>query len=70
MLRPSVEVQFHNLHAETEVYLDLSRNLPGFGNAARNTIAVSYVLQTCLHTLMMTIHLVNAAQCSDASNRS
>ena len=34
--RPNVEVRFTNLHAETEVYVDLSRNLPGLSNAIRN----------------------------------
>ena len=38
--RPNVEVRFQNLHAETEVYVDLSRNLPGMGNAVRNGIEV------------------------------
>ena len=69
VLRPSVEVRFQNLHAETEVYLDLSRNLPGFDNAIRNAIDVSYCFQGCLHILMMTIDLANTTQCSDASNR-
>lgn len=38
--RPNVEVRFENLHAETEVFIDLSRNLPGFTNAIRNGVEV------------------------------
>ncbi|KAK9794008.1 hypothetical protein WJX73_008792 [Symbiochloris irregularis] len=33
---PNVEVRFSNLHAETEVYLDSSRNLPGLHNVVRD----------------------------------
>ena len=50
--RPSVEVRFHNLHAETEVYIDLSRNLPGMANAIRNGIEV------CTQSISVTMPLV------------
>ena len=38
--RPSVEVRFKNLNVETEVYADLSRNLPSILNAYREAFEV------------------------------
>lgn len=38
---PIVEVRFENLHIETEVYAETSRQLPSLWNAVRSSVEVS-----------------------------
>ena len=43
-----MEVRFENLHVETEVYAETSRQLPSLWNAVRASVEVKYQL-SCQH---------------------
>lgn len=48
---PTVEVRFEDLHIETEVYAETSRQLPSLLNAVRGIFEVHHAFPlTCNHT--------------------
>ena len=57
LVLPTVEVRFENLHIETEVYAETSRQLPSLWNAVRSSVEVSgYVDCQSTSALLVWLH--------------